>query len=155
MDASARGTAISEEEEYSFTKKYYDWMMDEDVPALWESSSLKSSILNVSEEVAFTHILDDANHTVGLQLIKALDSGTSITEGMVLSSDEIDSVSEVASFSGFPDGATIQVSLDYAIFMGWVSDGGYWIGTRLLMSEIEGSLEEGYVAGGEIYKPVP
>ena len=155
LDASARGTAISEEEEYSFTKKYYDWMMDEDVPALWESSSLKSSILNVSEEVAFTHILDDANHTVGLQLIKALDSGTSITEGMVLSSDEIDSASEVASFSGFPDGATIQVSLDYAIFMGWVSDGGYWIGTRLLMSEIEGSLEEGYVAGGEIYKPVP
>jgi hypothetical protein len=155
LDASAKGTAISEEEEYSFTKKYYDWMMEEDVPALWESASLKSSILNVSEELAFTHILDDANNTVGLQLIKALDSGISITEGMVLSSDEIDSVSEVESFSGFPDGATIQLSLDYAIFMGWVSDGGYWIGTRLLMSEIEGSLEEGYVAGGEIYKPVP
>jgi len=84
-----------------------------------------------------------------------LDSGTLITEGMVLSSDEIGSVSEVASFSGFSDGASFQVSLDYAIFMGWVSDGGYWIGTRLLMSEIEGTIEEGYVAEGETYKPVP
>ena len=155
LDASARGTAISEEEEYSFTKDYYDWMWEQDVPALWESSSLKSSILNIPEEVAFTHILDDANNTVGLQLIKALDSGTLITEGMVLSSDEIGSVSEVASFSGFSEGASFQVSLDYAIFMGWVSDGGYWIGTRLLMSEIEGTIEEGYVAEGETYKPVP
>ena len=155
LDASAKGTAISEEEVYSFTKDYYDWMMEEDVSALWDSSSLKSSILNIPEEVAFTHILDDANNTVGLQLIKALDSGTSITEGMVLSSDEIDSVSEVESFSGFPDGASLQLSLDYAIFMGWVSDGGYWIGTRLLMSEIGGSLEEGYEAWGETYKPVP
>ena len=155
LDASAKDTAISDGDEYPFVSGFFDWWMEEDVNALWESSVLKSSILNVAEGLAFTHIIDEDGNTTGLQLISGSTASSLISEGLVASSDDVASVSAVELFSGFADGATLEITLDYSIFNGWVSDGGWWMANREVLSGLDGSLEDGYIFDGDQYKPVP
>ena len=155
LDASAKSTAVSDQTEYSYTGEFYDEWLDEDVPALWQTAPLKSSILNLPEELAFTHILDSENNTIGLQLIKGIDASTELSEGLVLSREDVATNSQVELFNGFPDGARVELTLDYAIYMGWVSDGGWWMPWRKVLSKLEGNIEDGYIAEDETYKPVP
>ncbi len=155
LDASAKATSESDGEEYSLTGSYYDLWAEEDSPPLWSSSVLKSSILGLSEGLAFTHIIDEFGNSTGLQFITGSTASSVIIEGMVASSDEIPSLSTINAFSGFADGASLDLTLDYAVFNGWVSDGGWWMPYRQTLSGLGGSIEEGYVFDGDTYKPVP
>ena len=106
--------------------------------------------------MAFTHIINETNQTTALQLVTGINNSVNLNNIRISSSDEITNIPSVTLFSGFGDKMMLELTPEYSVFPGWVSDSdGFYVAERFKLSSVNGSLESGYIYDNDVYKPVP